>query len=124
MLFSFLEYFMLIERFEEIVAWKKAKELTLEVYKLFEYSKDFGFKDQIQRASISIMNNIAEGFERGTHKQFQYFLYVAKGSCAEVRSMLIVAKDLGRITATSFQFLFGLTEEISKTIAGLLRSIK
>ena len=67
---------MLIERFEEIVAWKKAKELTLEVYKLFEYSKDFGFKDQIQRASISIMNNIAEGFERGTHKQFQYFLYL------------------------------------------------
>ena len=53
---------MLIERFEDIVAWKKAKELTLEVYKLFEYSKDFGFKDQIQRASISIMNNIAEGF--------------------------------------------------------------
>ena len=51
---------MLIERFEDIVAWKKAKELTLEVYKLFEYSKDFGFKDQIQRASISIMNNIAE----------------------------------------------------------------
>ena len=115
---------MLIERFEDIVAWKKAKELTLEVYKLFEYSKDFGFKDQIQRASISIMNNIAEGFERGTNKQFQYFLYVAKGSCAEVRSMLIIAKDLGRITATCFQFLFGLTEEISKTIAGLLRSLR
>ncbi|ALO16599.1 S23 ribosomal protein [Salinivirga cyanobacteriivorans] len=67
---------MRIERFEDIIAWKKSKELTVQVYQLFENSKDFGFKDQIQRASVSIMNNIAEGFERKTNNEFkQFFVY-------------------------------------------------
>ncbi len=64
---------MRIERFEDIIAWKKAKDLSVEIYRLFEQHKDFGFKDQIQRASVSVMNNIAEGFERKGNKEFAYF---------------------------------------------------
>ncbi|MDR0363570.1 MAG: four helix bundle protein [Bacteroidales bacterium] len=77
---------MLIERFEDIIAWQKAKQLTIIVFKLFEKSKNFCFKDQINRASISIMNNITERFERKSNKEFKYFLFIAKGSCGEVRS--------------------------------------
>jgi four helix bundle protein len=66
---------MKIERFEDIIAWQKAKELSVQVYGMFENSKDFGFKDQIQRASVSVMNNIAEGFERRGNKEFRHFLY-------------------------------------------------
>ena len=76
---------MKIERFEDIFAWQLAKELTISIYSLFENSNDFGFKDQIQRASISIMNNIAEGFERKTNNEFKQFLFIAKGFCGEVR---------------------------------------
>lgn len=79
---------MAIERFEDIIAWQKAKELSIQIYSLFAESKDFGFKDQILRASVSIMNNIAEGFERKGNKEFSHFLFIAKGSCGEVRSML------------------------------------
>ena len=84
---------MKIQRFEDISAWKKAKDLSVLVYKHFEHSKDFGFRDQILRASVSVMNNIAEGFERKGTKEFKFFLYVAKGSCGEVRSMLILALE-------------------------------
>jgi four helix bundle protein len=88
-----------VSRFEELIAWQKAKVLCVNVYKAFDQSKDFGFKDQIQRASVSVMNNIAEGFERRVNKEFVYFLYLAKGSCGEVRSMLILAKELNKISA-------------------------
>jgi len=76
---------MRIERFEDIIAWQKAKELAVKIYRLFETSKDYSFKDQIQRASVSVMNNIAEGFERKTNNEFKQFLFIAKGSCGEVR---------------------------------------
>lgn len=115
---------MKIERFEEIIAWQKAKVMCVDVYKLFENSKDFSFKDQIQRASVSVMNNIAEGFERKSNKEFVYFLYVAKGSCGEVRSMLILAKELSKLNPIDAEKLFNQAEEISKMIAGLIRSLK
>lgn len=70
-----------IAKFEDIIAWIKAKELTVQIYALIENSKDFGFKDQIQRASVSIMNNIAEGFERKSNNEFRHFLYIAIGTC-------------------------------------------
>lgn len=79
---------MKVERFEDIFAWQKAKELTKEIYLLFEHCKDYGFKDQVQRAAVSIMNNIAEGYERRSNLEFKQFLFIAKGSCGEVRSML------------------------------------
>jgi four helix bundle protein len=114
---------MRIERFEDIRAWQKAKDLSVAIYRLFEHSKDFGFKDQIQRASVSVMNNIAEGFERKGNKEFSYFLYVAKGSCGEVRSMIILAKDLGKINDSDFDSLFKQTEEISKMITGFIKTL-
>lgn len=80
---------MKIVRFEDIIAWQKAKELTRIIYRLFKPNRDFGFRDQIQRASVSIMNNIAEGYERKGNKEFRNFLYIAKGSCAEVRSIIV-----------------------------------
>lgn len=105
-----------IARFEDIIAWQKAKELTIQIYSLFEESKDFGFKDQIQRASVSVMNNIAEGFERKSNKEFKQFLYIAKGSCGEVRSMLIVAHELKKINTSYYGVLLPLSLEISKNV--------
>jgi four helix bundle protein len=112
---------MKIEKFEDILSWQKSKILVLVVYKLFEKHKDFGFKNQIERASVSVMNNIAEGFERKSNNEFKYFLFVAKGSCAEVRSMLYLAKDLNKIQEKDFQNLYNLTTEISKLISGLIK---
>ena len=85
---------MKIDRFEEIISWQKAKELTVTLYSIFEKDKDFVFKDHILKASISIMNNIAEGFERRSNKEFKHFLFIAKGSCGEVRSMIVLAEEL------------------------------
>lgn len=114
---------MKIERFEDIIAWQLAKELTVSIYSLFENSNDYGFKDQVQRASISIMNNIAEGFERKTNNEFKQFLYIAKGSCGEVRSMLIIAKELNKITETQYLEQFTKAEIISKMLSNFIKTL-
>jgi len=114
---------MRIERFEDAIAWQKSKMLCVDVYKQFENSKDFGFRDQIQRASVSVMNNIAEGFERKGNKEFSYFLYVAKGSCGEVRSMIILANELNKISEGAQKTLTSQAEEVSKILSGLIKSI-
>ncbi|MDE2037995.1 MAG: four helix bundle protein [Patescibacteria group bacterium] len=114
---------MKIGRFEDIQAWQKAKTASLSVYKAFEGCKDFKFKDQIQSAAISVMNNIAEGFERKGVKELERFLYIAKGSAGEVRSMLYVALDLKYISPDSFKVLSSLYIEISKMLAGFIRSL-
>jgi len=114
---------MIIKNFEEIIAWKKAKELNLLIYKNFKNCRDFSFRDQIQRASVSIMNNIAEGFERGGNKEFKNFLFIAKGSCAEARSMLILAFDLKYITSVQFKETYNLTIEISKLLSGFIKTL-
>lgn len=114
---------MKIEKFEDIIAWQKAKHLTLYVYKLFSSHKDYGFKDQIQRASVSIMNNIAEGFERKGDKELKYFLFVAKGSCGEVRSMLYLALELKYISEKDFQNMYNESVEISKMLSSFIKSL-
>jgi len=114
---------MTIQRFEDIIAWQKSKQLALLIYNVFDACKDYSFKDQIQRASVSVMNNIAEGFERKSDKEFKQFLFYAKGSCGEVRSMLYLAKDLGKINKTDFNVLFNLSEETSKIISGLIKTL-
>lgn len=114
---------MSIERFEDIIAWQKAKVLAVRIYLLFRDSNDFGFTSQIQRASVSIMNNIAEGFERKGDKEFKHFLFIAKGSCGEVRSMLILAKDLNKISANDYTELHSLSEEISKILSGFIKTL-
>ena len=112
-----------IRRFEDINEWGKSKDLTVNIYNTFKESKDFGFKSQIERASVSIMNNIAEGFERMSNKEFIRFLYIAKGSCGELRSMLHLAKDLGKIDNDKFNELYDESIEISKMLAGLIKTL-
>ena len=114
---------MTIERFEDLLVWQKAKMLTVIVYSIFQESRDFGFRDQIQRASVSVMNNIAEGFERKGAKEYSRFLYIAKGSAGEVRSMLYAAIELGYIDKETFDRCYNLAEEISKMLAGLVKKI-
>ena len=96
--------------------------LSVEIYKHFENSKDYGFRDQIQRAFVSVMNNIAEGFEPKTNMN-SGFLFVAKGSCGEVRSMMILAQELNKINKDQAQPLQVLAEEISRMISGLIKTL-
>ena len=84
---------------------------------------NYSFRDQIQKASVSIMNNIAEGFERQTNKEFKQFLYIAKGSSAEVRSMLYLAEELDMISKDEFKDLYKLSTEISKILSGLIKTL-
>ncbi len=112
-----------IIKFEDIVAWQKSRELVLKIYNTFKNNKDFGFKNQIERAAVSVMNNIAEGFERRTNNEFKYFLYVAKGSNGEVRSMLYLASDLNKISENEFKELYNLSNEISKILTGLIKTL-
>lgn len=115
---------MKIEQFEDIIAWQKAKIMTLKIYSIFSDLRDFGFKDQICRASVSVMNNIAEGFERKSDSEFKYFLFIAKGSCGEVRSMLYLAVELNYISQENYLFLKGLSIEVSKMISGLVKTLQ
>lgn len=114
---------MIIKSFEDIIAWQKAKVLTLLIYKKFGSCRDFGFRDQIYRASVSIMNNIAEGFERNGNKEFRNFLYIAKGSSGEVRSMLTLALDLRYINLDEFNEMHNLSIEISKLLSGFIKKL-
>lgn len=116
-----------ISRFEDIDAWKKSRKLTREIYEVTsegDFSKDFGLRNQIERASVSIMSNIAEGFERGGNKEFVQFLFQAKASCAEVKSQLYVAKDTNYISDKSFKHLYELASEVSKLISGFISYLR
>jgi four helix bundle protein len=112
-----------INKFEDIIAWQKSKNLTLTIYELFSDSNDFSFKNQIQRASVSVMNNIAEGFERQSTKEFKQFLYIAKGSCGEVRSMLYLSFELHKISKEDFETNLDLCKEISKLLSGFIKTL-
>jgi four helix bundle protein len=114
---------MKINRFEELISWQKSKDVCLIVYKIFKSNKDYGFKEQIQRAALSISNNIAEGFERQSNKELKQFLYIAKGSCGEVRSMLYIANELGYISKIDFDFVIKLLTEISMLLSGFIKKI-
>jgi len=114
---------MRIEKFEDIVAWQKSKILAIEVYKCFKLCKDFSFRDQVQRAAISVSNNIAEGYERRTNKELSNFLFIAKGSCGEVRSMLYIALDVGYISNKDFDRLYVSSQEISRIISGFIKTL-
>ncbi len=114
----------MIKNFEDIVSWQKAQDLTFQVYTLFKDLRDFGFRDQMRRAGTSISNNIAEGFERKTNNEFRYFLYVAKWSCWEFRSMLSLAKRIGYIQEDDFRNMYITVQDISKLIFWLIKSLK
>ena len=116
-----------IKEFEELDVFKKARELSKCIYGLTDresFRKDFGLKDQLRRASVSILSNIAEGFERGTNSEFAQFLYVARGSSAEVRAQLIVALDQGYLDKEQYRTLTDNCKIISKMLNGLIHYLK
>lgn len=116
-----------IERFEDLIAWQKARALTRGIYQLTRqgsFAKDFGLSGQIQRAAVSIMSNIAEGFERGSRGEFHQFLSVAKASCAEVRSQLYVAFDVGHLKQSDFDEVLTQAQELARIIGGLRASVE
>jgi four helix bundle protein len=113
-----------VQKFEDLICWKKARELTREIYKAFKDSKDRGLKDQIERAAVSVMSNIAEGFERGTKQEFINYLFIAKGSAGEVRSQLYIALDVGYLNIETFKNLNSLAAENSRLIHSFSEKIK
>jgi four helix bundle protein len=116
-----------IERFEDILAWQKARVLTKDIYastKAGAFARDFGLKDQIQRASVSTMSNIAEGFERGGDKEFAQFLSNSKGSCGEVKSQLYVALDQGYIAPVTFDKLYASADEVGRLVFGFMHYLR
>jgi four helix bundle protein len=113
-----------VERFEDLVAWKTARELVREVYRHTRagpLARDFPLRDQLCRAAISIMANIAEGFERGGDREFLKFLGIAKGSCGELRSLVVIAFDQNYLTADQRDDLQHRSSEVSRQIAGLMK---
>lgn len=116
-----------ITKFEQIDAWQKARVLTRHIYEITgqgKFARDFGLRDQIRRASVSSMSNIAEGFERGGNKEFIQFLSDAKGSAGEVKSQLYVALDVKFIDQPQFEELYKLADETSHLIGGFMRYLQ
>ena len=112
--------------FEEINAWQNARVLVKDVYALTrcgDFCKDYGLKDQIQRAAVSICSNIAEGFERRGNKELINFLWIAKGSAAEVCSQLYNARDLGYITDEQFKTMYDSSKQIGRMLFNLISSL-
>ncbi|MBI2435894.1 MAG: four helix bundle protein [Candidatus Hydrogenedentes bacterium] len=113
-----------IEKFEDVEAWQKARELTRAVYKTTSgsaFARDFSLRDQIRRASVSVMSNIAEGFDRRGNREFVQFLSIAKGSVAEVQAQLYVALDAGYLQQEAFDYLYGLARDTGRLIGGFIR---
>lgn len=95
-----------IEKFEDIIAWQKARELVTQIYALSnkdKFSKDYSLKDQVRRAAVSVMSNISEGFARQTDKEFTQFLYIARGSALEIQGQIYIALGLDYVTKDEFE---------------------
>ena len=111
---------------EELAVWQKSRELTRQIYDVTgagDFARDFGLRDQIRRAAVSIMSNIAEGHERGGRAEFHQFLVIAKGSCAEVRSQLYVALDAGYLEKARFEQLKNISEEVGRMLSGIKKAV-
>lgn len=118
---------MSVKYFEDLEVWKEARNLTKEIYEVTrdgQFAKDYGLIDQIRRAAVSIMSNISEGFERGGNQEFIQFLYIAKGSCGEVRTQLYVALDQGYISKEGFNELFKSFKRLSVMLSNLIDHLK
>ena len=116
-----------VQRFEDLIAWQKARALTRVVYEVTRqepFARDFALAKQIQRAAVSIMANITEGFERGNRGEFHQFLSTAKASCAEVRSHLYVALDVGYLAEKQFAQILAQAEEVGRILGGLRSAVE
>jgi four helix bundle protein len=117
---------MKARRFEDLTVWQKARLLTKSVYEVTrkeDFARDFGLSGQIQRAVVSVMSNIAEGFERGNRGDYHRFLCIAKASNGEVRSQLYIALDIGYLNQSEFDRLLGDTEELSRMLSALIATV-
>jgi four helix bundle protein len=118
---------MKITRFEDLIAWQRSRELFKITNKLTSQrplSNNYPVRDQMTRSSLSVMSNIAEGFDRGGNKEFIQYLYISKGSCSELRSQLYAARDAGYLSDEDFEVIHNLAEETSRIIQGLIGAIK
>ncbi len=115
---------MRIERFEDVESWKEARLLVRDVYKLLSTCKDFGFKDQMQRAAVSIMSNIAEGFDRGSNREFIQFLVIARGSVSEVKSLAYAGLDIDYVDANAFKTIVDRCTKLINLLNGFIRFLK
>ncbi|MBI4330406.1 MAG: four helix bundle protein [Chloroflexi bacterium] len=118
---------MSIKKFEDILAWQKAKELAKHIYELTnegDFAKDYALKNQIRRAALSPMSNIAEGYARQTDKEFVQFLYIALGSIAEVQSQLHLSHELGYLPGDEFDRVLEQSREVARLVNGLLQYLK
>jgi four helix bundle protein len=116
-----------VKRFEDLEAFQMARELTKQLYRVTgtgRFARDYGLRDQITRAAISIMSNVAEGFERGGDKEFLQFLSLAKGSCGEIRAQLYVGIDQGYIDEQQFTTLVDQASRIGRALAGLMKYLR
>ena len=116
-----------VTRFEDLIAWQRARMLTKAIYEATQqgdFARDFGLRGQMQRAAVSVMSNVAEGFERSSAADFQRFLSMAKASCAELRSQLYVALDVGYLDETRFTQLVDQAQEVARVIGGLRASLE
>ncbi len=113
--------------FEELEVWQRALELSKMIYALTDtagFKKDYSLTDQIRRASVSVLSNIAEGFERGSNMEFLQFLYIAKGSCGEVRSQLYLAKELEYIEEKDFKRAYNLCKDVASQLSAFINYLK
>ncbi len=117
----------LIKKFEDIIAWQEARKLVASIYRLTNVghlAKDFGMRDQLQRAAVSAMTNIAEGFDCESKAEFARFLGIARRSAVEVQSLLYAALDVGHINEQTFKTEYQQAEKTKALIGGLKRSLK
>ncbi|MBI4064026.1 MAG: four helix bundle protein [Elusimicrobia bacterium] len=116
-----------IQKFEDLIAWQKARSLTRKIYQITQsgaFSKDFNLVSQIRRAAVSAMSNIAEGFERFGEKEFPQYLSMAKSSCAEIRSQLYIALDVGYLDGKVFRELLESAEEVARIVGALRTAVQ
>lgn len=111
------------QSYEKLEVWQKSVDLSVQVYELMRDCRDYGFKDQICRASVSIPSNIAEGLERNSKKETIHFLHISKGSCAEVRTQLLIALKIGYVRESDFEPMKSEAESISRMLHGLIKSL-
>ena len=115
---------MAVKRFEDLIVWQKAQDLAVIIYNDFKGCKDFEFRDQIRRASVSVSNNIAEGFERSSNADFSKFLFYSLGSNSEVRSMIYLSVRLNLLSKGRADEIIEVTHELSRLLYGLIKSMK
>jgi four helix bundle protein len=115
-----------VDSFEDLVVWQRSRELCVQVYRTTgagPFGRDFGLRDQIRRASVSVMSNIAEGFGRYSRAEMRHFLAIARGSVFEVQSQVYLACDLGYLNAAEAEKLHALCREVARMLAGLRASL-